>query len=362
MKKSILPPENWQDFETLCKKLFGEIWGCSNTIKKNGRLGQSQSGVDIFGKPKGENDYWGIQCKGKDNYLKSELTEKEINDEITKALSFNPPLKTFVFTTTAPKDVAIEEYVRLKDQESCKNGTFSIVLYSWQDIVDLIEENRETYNWYVNEQQFKTAFDVDVSIKTKIGDLALRPKFLRTIHDYKFSPGLEKTMKVPSMESLADLRSMSLFGSNKTNYSWCELSIIVTNNGSKVIEDWRLWLDFSVGVKRIDDDFTKDPFISTNLLKTRTTWSYKDEKKVLCVPLDNSPLIQKISKGFGCFCIPDFNVNDVTVKWHLLARDFDREGEVTFTIIPQYETARKTHFLDGPENTRTETVITEYIE
>ena len=47
MKKAIRPPENWQDFETLCKKLFGEMWGCPNTIKKNGRSGQTQCGVDI---------------------------------------------------------------------------------------------------------------------------------------------------------------------------------------------------------------------------------------------------------------------------------------------------------------------------
>ena len=38
MKKSIRQPENWQDFESLCKKLFGELWGCPLKIKKNGRV------------------------------------------------------------------------------------------------------------------------------------------------------------------------------------------------------------------------------------------------------------------------------------------------------------------------------------
>lgn len=27
-------PANWQDFETLCMKLWGRIWDCADTIKK----------------------------------------------------------------------------------------------------------------------------------------------------------------------------------------------------------------------------------------------------------------------------------------------------------------------------------------
>ena len=56
----IQKPVNWQDFESLCKKLWGEIWGCSDTIKKNGRSGQAQHGVDVYGIPKGETMYYGI--------------------------------------------------------------------------------------------------------------------------------------------------------------------------------------------------------------------------------------------------------------------------------------------------------------
>jgi hypothetical protein len=36
--KSLRRPTSWQDFETLCKKLWGEIWSCPE-IKKNGRSG-----------------------------------------------------------------------------------------------------------------------------------------------------------------------------------------------------------------------------------------------------------------------------------------------------------------------------------
>lgn len=55
-------PSNWQDFELLCKKLWGEIWKCEDTIQRNGRQGQKQNGVDVYGMPQGITSYY----KGKD--------------------------------------------------------------------------------------------------------------------------------------------------------------------------------------------------------------------------------------------------------------------------------------------------------
>lgn len=151
MKKSIRKPENWQDFETLCKKLWGEIWKIPSKIKKNGRAGQQQSGVDVYGIPKGETNYWGIQCKGKDEYSHSKLTRIEIDKEIDKANNFKPKLEGFIFATTMNKDSGIEEYIRLKDLENRRCGKFEILLYCWEDIADLIEDNLDTYNYYENK-------------------------------------------------------------------------------------------------------------------------------------------------------------------------------------------------------------------
>ena len=116
----IQKPANWQDFESLCKKLWGEIWECSDSIKKNGRNGQAQHGVDVYGIPKGENNYYGIQCKGKDEYTHSQLTKDEIDVEIDKAKKFKPSLKKLIFATTANKDAEIEEYVRIKNLTNIK--------------------------------------------------------------------------------------------------------------------------------------------------------------------------------------------------------------------------------------------------
>ena len=77
-------PSNWQDFEKLCKLLWGEIWDCEDTIKQHGRQGQNQHGVDVYAYVEKYKGYCGIQCKGKDDYINAELTEGEIDAEIIK--------------------------------------------------------------------------------------------------------------------------------------------------------------------------------------------------------------------------------------------------------------------------------------
>lgn len=77
--------KNWQDFEKLCKLLWGEIWNCSDSIKQHGRQGQAQHGVDIYAYVEKYAGYCGIQCKGKDDYTNAQLTEVEIDNEIDKA-------------------------------------------------------------------------------------------------------------------------------------------------------------------------------------------------------------------------------------------------------------------------------------
>lgn len=95
-KKQLRKPENWEDFESL----WGEIWDCKE-IKKNGGKGQVQNGVDVYGIPKGEKSYFGIQCKGKDEYSHKHLSENEIDREI--GLNRLPPLAKLYFATTANK-------------------------------------------------------------------------------------------------------------------------------------------------------------------------------------------------------------------------------------------------------------------
>src|ERR1700722_19093968 len=105
------PPANWQDFELLSRDLFAAIW-CDPTTQRNGRQGQAQHGVDVFGIPSLGDQYAGVQCKGKATYFGQIVTESELSAEVEKAKSFIPPLKSFTLVTTARNDQAIQAHAR----------------------------------------------------------------------------------------------------------------------------------------------------------------------------------------------------------------------------------------------------------
>ena len=263
-KLQLRKPENWQDFESLCKKLWGEIWECPSTIKKHGRTGQNQHGVDIYAMPKGEVNYFGIQCKGKDDYSNSQLTFTEIDNEISKALTFTPALKSFFFATTANKDAKIEEYIRQKNIESINNGCFLIDIFSWEDIVDLIESNKNTYNWYLHDLPFSDSYKVSIDIKSKNKEnpYTLFPQFIRKIKKYQI-----KVPKVPhsiwgnlDMDLLNDYQSMDIglpFSRTTYNYQWCTIRLYISNLGTFPLEDYKIDVSFKEGsIIGIDDHST----------------------------------------------------------------------------------------------------------
>src|SRR6266542_6150435 len=103
------PPKNWQDFEDLCHALWECEWSCP-TIQKNGRSGQTQRGVDIFGRPFGGDKFHGIQCKLKsiDAGGSPVLTRAEIEHEVAQAKAFAPPLQQLIIATTAAADAKIQ--------------------------------------------------------------------------------------------------------------------------------------------------------------------------------------------------------------------------------------------------------------
>jgi len=124
-------PSNWQDFESICHHLWKEIWNDPNA-QKNGRNGQKQNGVDIFGTPIYSKYFSGVQCKKKDYLLGSYLKESEIIDECNNAKKFSPAISSFSLATTTPRDSNMQKIAReLTDQEVYP---FSVQIWSWDDI------------------------------------------------------------------------------------------------------------------------------------------------------------------------------------------------------------------------------------
>ena len=149
--KQIPAPKTWQSFEDICLSLFKAIWR-DPFAQKNGRLGQPQHGVDVFGsREHSRSSHQGVQCKGKDLGLGSVVTRKELLDEIAKAETFTPALQHWVLATTAPADAELQRIAREVSVQRDRQGKFTVTVLGWSDIENLLCDHPEVLHQYYPE-------------------------------------------------------------------------------------------------------------------------------------------------------------------------------------------------------------------
>jgi hypothetical protein len=372
MKKQLRKPENWQDFETLCKILWGEIWECAE-IKKNGRSGQKQDGVDVYGTPKGETEYYGIQCKGKDDYTNSLLTEEEIVNEINKAKNFKPQLKKFYFATTANKDVKIEEYVRLKDKESRDSNSFEIHLFAWEDIVDLIDENRKTHDWYINKFGYKTKYDVNITFSSGETHLNFSPKLWKNYISYRIrnaviinSP-LSIGRYLPQGDTRKDKLRLQLepqpqrFYANgqSKNLSSCVFALLIENIGNVSIENYKMYIRFRTKNIIVDTVDKQERFL--DLFQYKYNTHLISDSDCIFEPNDNI-LVQtdKIRTDKICLRPTIEEPQDIDVEYEFVAKDFNKKGKLTISLNTIIKEKESIEYDDYPRED--EILFTNYTE
>lgn len=371
-KLQLRKPENWQDFERLCKVLWGEIWECPDTIKRNGRQGQAQKGVDVYGIKKRECVYRGIQCKGKDDYTNSQLTESEIDNEIAKALLFTPKLKSFYFATTANKDAHIEEYIRKKNLESISKGEFEIDIFSWEDIVDLIEAHRNTYNWFLNNCSYKDVSDVEVFIDGK-KEYTISPEYFRITKEYHLKPqelswSSEKSLKIIQANTHFMNLNDVLYPLSKHDYRWCTISINIYNTGKTVIEDYKLSIIIELeNVLGISDNFH---YYNSRLMDQaavaqinagkdaqREVFKSTEYSNVIEYRPKDRILVQDDHRTFKIAVKPKDNVQSIKVMWVLYSRNYKKEGELLLNVEPKFEDKKEKVEVDNIDELKENEVI-----
>jgi hypothetical protein len=136
----IPPPSDWQAFERLCQRLWIRLWSDPNA-QLNGRTGQEQHGVDIFGQIQGTLGWGGIQCKRRDGRFGTPLAEGDLRDAVNAALTFEPPLDEFILATTTNSDAAIQALARKLTQAHRAKGLFGVHVLSWPELVTRMAEH-----------------------------------------------------------------------------------------------------------------------------------------------------------------------------------------------------------------------------
>lgn len=131
---------DWQAFERLCRDLFAAIWNDEAGTQLNGRGGQPQAGVDVFGDQ--ANGWCGVQCKRRGGVVdNAEVSEEELRAEVAKALTFDPPIARFILASTAPRDAKIQAVARVITEEHAASRKFSVQVVSWSDIEDRLGDH-----------------------------------------------------------------------------------------------------------------------------------------------------------------------------------------------------------------------------
>ncbi|MCI1742196.1 MAG: hypothetical protein LKI18_07555 [Prevotella sp.] len=357
-------PSNWQDFEKLCKLLWGEIWNCSDSIKRHGRQGQNQHGVDIYAYVDKYGGYCGIQCKGKDEYTNAQLTVEEIDSEIKKAKTFEPALSLLVFATTANKDAKIEGYIRKKDVENRKQNLFKVDIASWEDIVDHLEQYRDTYNWYVNNCQFKDSTDVSVTFDGK-EEITIYPEYFRTTTHYEFKQLSQEEKDFQKLLSEVPPLSAFLNRPQKVDKRWCKLHIYIENTGSTVIKSPKLIVFFrSDDIEKLDDGFYYcNTFGIDNAARAQINAS-KDAKREVFQTYRNeieykpkeSVFVQKDNRDFTIDIIVSNDITELSLFWTFLCEDYQKEGILTINVEPVIDDRVKTIEVENESDVKPDEV------
>ena len=145
----IHPPKNEEEFEDMCCSLFSFHFNAE--FERNGRKGQKQNGVDVYGKVDGA--WYGIQCKKRKHG--NNLSIREIDGEIKQAKDFKPPLKKLIIATTSSRDEKTQEYIRKINDKN--NLNFEVMIYFWEKISDLLHRFPDVHRKFYPEYFQKEA-------------------------------------------------------------------------------------------------------------------------------------------------------------------------------------------------------------
>lgn len=152
LDKQIPPPKSWEKFEDLTRALFAAVWK-SPLTQKNGRTGQKQHGVDVYGASEaiaGKN--FGVQCKGKNGGYGAKATTAEFDAELTKAENFKPALGHWAFATSAPNDGPLQEHARRVSEQRQSEGRFPVVVIGWETFQALLSSHQAVIEEFYPEQ------------------------------------------------------------------------------------------------------------------------------------------------------------------------------------------------------------------
>ncbi len=125
---------NSDEFESMIRDICAFEWQDPYT-EKNGRSGQKQFGVDIYGRPIGaDGKYRAAQCKLRTT--DKQLSQQEIEVEVKEARKFPHDLDTLIIVTDLPRDTHTQITVNQISQAEIRLNGRRVVIWFWDDVIE----------------------------------------------------------------------------------------------------------------------------------------------------------------------------------------------------------------------------------
>jgi hypothetical protein len=136
---NIPPPKSWDEFEDITLSAAKLRWR-SDDFFRNGRQGQKQDGVDIWGHDEDHRNI-GVQCK---NTIEG-VSLAVIEGEVATAEAFEPKLDRLYIATTAKRDAKLQKDVRKLSRERADRGAFKVDVLFWDDICHDLSTDEDVF-------------------------------------------------------------------------------------------------------------------------------------------------------------------------------------------------------------------------
>jgi hypothetical protein len=155
-------PKSWDEFEDIVLAAAKLRWN-SPDFFRNGRRGQKQDGVDVFGH---DNDgrHIGVQCKNTVAGVKLSTVKKEI----ASAEKFTPTLDRLYVATTAKRDGSLQKAIRVLSVERAKAGLFKVGLLFWDDVSQDLAKDEDVF--FQHFPQLRSSFNPVIAHDKKLFD------------------------------------------------------------------------------------------------------------------------------------------------------------------------------------------------
>lgn len=148
---NVPPPKSWDEFEDITLSAAKLRWE-SKDFFRNGRPGQKQDGVDVWGHDE-TNRLIGVQCKNTVGGVSFEIVESEV----AQAENFTPTLHRLYVATTAKRDAPLQKVVRELSDKRHAAGKFRVNVLFWDDVCqDLAQDDDVFFQHY---PQFRNGVD-----------------------------------------------------------------------------------------------------------------------------------------------------------------------------------------------------------